>query len=157
MKSVEKKHRRFLAAMLTLCLLLGLCPLTPSAQAEETTTTTVAGSTTIEDAQSVPIGESVTTTLNAGDSYYAISGVKAGQQIGVELDKRYNGVSTWVYKANGDTMIGESWVADADGTYYLSIRAQAQTTVTFTVTLYDNDEHEPNDTIETATPIEPDK
>lgn len=157
MRSVEKKHRRFLAAILTLCLLLGLCPLTPSAQAEETTTTTVAGSTTIEDAQSVPIGESVTTTLNAGDSYYAISGVKAGQQIGVELDKRYNGVSTWVYKANGDTMIGESWVADADGTYYLSIRAQAQTTVTFTVTLYDNDEHEPNDTIETATPIEPDK
>ena len=157
MRSVEKKHRRFLAAILTLCLLLGLCPLAPSAQAEETTTTTVAGSTTIEDAQSVPIGESVTTTLNAGDSYYAISGVKAGQQIGVELDKRYNGVSTWVYKANGDTMIGESWVADADGAYYLSIRAQAQTTVTFTVTLYDNDEHEPNDTIETATPIEPDK
>lgn len=55
MKSVEKKHRRFLAAMLALCLLLGLCPLTPSAQAEETTAT-VAGSTTIEDAQRVPVG-----------------------------------------------------------------------------------------------------
>ena len=157
MRSVEKKHRRFLAAILTLCLLLGLCPLTPSAQAEETTTTTVAGSTTIEDAQSVPIGESVTTTLVAGKNYYAIPDVKVGQQIGVELDKRYNGVSTWAYKANGDTMIGESWVADADGTYYLSISAQTQTTVTFTVTLYDNDEHEPNDTIETATPIELDK
>lgn len=156
MRSVEKKHRRFLAAMLALCLLLGLCPLTPSAQAEETTAT-VAGSTTIEDAQSVPIGESVTTTLNAGKNYYAIPDVKVGQQIGVELDKRYNGVSTWVYKANGDTMIGESWVADANGTYYLSISAQTQTTVTFTITLYDNDEHEPNDTIETATPIEPDK
>ena len=156
MKSVEKKHRRFLAAMLTLCLLLGLCPLTPSAQAEETTAT-VAGSTTIEDAQRVPVGVPVTTTLNTGKNYYAIPDVKVGQQIGVELDKRYNGVSTWVYKANGDTMIGESWVADADGTYYLSVSAQAQTTVTFTVTLYDNDEHEPNDTIETATPIEPDK
>ena len=124
MKSVEKKHRRFLAAILALCLLLGLCPLTPSAQAEETTTTTVAGSTTIEDARSVPIGESVTTTLVAGKNYYAIPGVKVGQQISVELDKRYNGVSTWVYKANGDTMIGESWVADANGTYYLSISAQ---------------------------------
>lgn len=157
MKSVEKKHRRFLAAMLALCLLLGLCPLTPSAQAEETTTTTVAGSTTIEDAQSVPVGVPVTTTLNTGKNYYAIPDVKVGQQIGVELDKRYNGVSTWVYKANGDTMIGESWVADANGTYYLSISAQTQTTVTFTITLYDNDEHEPNDTIETATPIEPDK
>ncbi len=157
MRSVEKKHRRFLAAMLTLCLLLGLCPLTPSAQAEETTTTTVAGSTTIEDAQSVPVGVPVTTTLNTGKNYYAIPDVKVGQQIGVELDKRYNGVSTWVYKANGDTMIGESWVADANGTYYLSISAQTQTTVTFTITLYDNDEHEPNDTIETATPIEPDK
>ena len=157
MRSVEKKHRRFLAAILTLCLLLGLCPLTPSAQAEETTTTTVAGSTTIEDAQSVPVGVPVTTTLNTGKNYYAIPDVKVGQQIGVELDKRYNGVSTWVYKANGDTMIGESWVADANGTYYLSISAQTQTTVTFTITLYDNDEHEPNDTIETATPIEPDK
>lgn len=157
MRSVEKKHRRFLAAILALCLLLGLCPLTPSAQAEETTTTTVAGSTTIEDAQSVPVGVPVTTTLNTGKNYYAIPDVKVGQQIGVELDKRYNGVSTWVYKANGDTMIGESWVADANGTYYLSISAQTQTTVTFTITLYDNDEHEPNDTIETATPIEPDK
>ena len=156
MKSVEKKHRRFLAAILTLCLLLGLCPLTPSAQAEETTAT-VAGSTTIEDAQRVPVGVPVTTTLNTGKNYYAIPDVKVGQQIGVELDKRYNGVSTWVYKANGDTMIGESWVADANGTYYLSISAQTQTTVTFTITLYDNDEHEPNDTIETATPIEPDK
>lgn len=156
MKSVEKKHRRFLAAMLTLCLLLGLCPLTPSAQAEETTTT-VAGSTTIEGAQSIPVGETVTTTLNAGDNYYAISGVEAGQQICVELDKRYNGVSARVCTANGDTMVVEPWVADADGTYYLSIRAQTQTTVTFTVTLYDNDEHEPNDTIETATPIEPDE
>ena len=156
MRSVEKKHRRFLAAILTLCLLLGLCPLTPSAQAEETTTT-VAGSTTIEDAQSVPIGESVTSTLNTGDNYYAIPDVKAGQQIGVELDKWYNGVFTRVYRANGDTMIGRPWVADADGTYYLGIEAQTQTTVTFTVTLYDNDEHEPNDTIETATPIEPDK
>lgn len=153
MRSVEKKHRRFLAAMLALCLLLGLCPLTPSAQAEETTAT-LAGSTTIEDAQNVPIGESVTSTLNTGDNYYAIQDVKAGQQIGVELDKRYNGVSTRVYRANGDTMIGESWVADADGTYYLGIKAQTQTTVTFTVTLYDNDEHEPNDTIKTATPIQ---
>ena len=122
MKSVEKKHRRFLAAILTLCLLLGLCPLTPSAQAEETTAT-VAGSTTIEDAQRVPVGVPVTTTLNTGKNYYAIPDVKVGQQIGVELDKRYNGVSTWVYKANGDTMIGESWVADANGTYYLSISA----------------------------------
>lgn len=156
MNSVKKKQRRFLAAMLTLCLLLGLCPLTPSAQAEETTTT-VAGSTTIADAQSVPIGESVTTTLNDGNNYYAILGVKAGQQIGVELDKQYNGVSTRVYRANGEAMVGSSWVADADGTYYLGIKAQTQTTVTFTVTLYDNDEHEPNDTIETATPIEPDK
>ena len=153
MRSVEKKHRRFLAAVLTLCLLLGLCPLTPSAQAEETTTT-VAGSTTIEGAQSVPVGVPVTSTLNTGDNYYAIPDVKAGQQIGVELDKRYNGVSTWVYRANGDTMIGESWVADADGTYYLGIKAQTQTTVSFTVTLYDNDANEPNDTMGTATPIQ---
>ena len=98
---MEKKHRRFLAAILALCLLLGLCPFTPSAQAEETTTTTVAGSTTIEDAQSVPVGVPVTSTLNTGDNYYAIPGVKAGQQVHVSLDKSYTGVTPWIYSADG--------------------------------------------------------
>lgn len=156
MKSVEKKHRRFLAAMLTLCLLLGLCPLTPSAQAEETTTTTVAGSTTIEDVQSVPVGVPVTSTLNTGDNYYAIPDVKAGQQISVELDKRYDGVYTSLCKPNGGVM-NYGYVADVNGTHFLAINAKTPTTVTFTVTLYDNDAHEPNDTLETATPIEPGK
>lgn len=153
MKSVEKKHRRFLAAILTLCLLLGLCPLTPSAQAEETTTTTVAGSTTIEDAQSVPVGVPVTSTLSAGDNYYAIPDVKVGQQISVELDKRYDGVYTSLCKPNGGVM-NYGYVADVNGTHFLAINAETPTTVTFTVTLYDNDANEPNDTLKTATPIE---
>ena len=163
MKSVEKKHRRFLAAILTLCLLLGLCPLTPSAQAEETTTTTVAGSTTIEDAQSVPIGESVTSTLNAGDNYYAIPDVKAGQQISVELDKAGSGTSLGFYYPNGRYWGGGgdgyrlSKMADADGKYYFSVRVSQPMTVSFTVTLHDNDANEPNNTLETATPIEPGK
>ena len=155
MKSVEKKHRRFLAAMLTLCLLLGLCPLTPSAQAEETTTT-VAGSTTRENAQNVPVGVPVTSTLSAGDNYYAIPDVKVGQQISVELDKRYDGVYTSLCKPNGGVM-NYGYVADVNGTHFLVINAKTPTTVTFTVTLYDNDAHEPNDTLETATPIEPGK
>ena len=154
MKSVEKKHRRFLAAILTLCLLLGLCPLTPSAQAEETTAT-VAGSTTIEGAQNVPIGAPVTSTLNTGDNYYAIPDVKAGQQIGAELDKRYDGVYASLCEPNGGVMNG--YVADVNGTHFLKINAKTPTTVTFTVTLYDNDAHEPNDTLKTATPIEPGK
>lgn len=157
MKSVEKKHRRFLAAMLTLCLLLGLCPLTPSAQAEETTTTTVAGSTTIENAQNVPIGESVTTTLNTGDNYYAIPDVKAGQQIYAELAKKYDGVRAELYQTDG-TRIGTTFVtADTSGSYYLLISVQnvkVPVLVDFTVTLYNNDTHEPNDTIGTATPIQ---
>lgn len=162
MKSVEKKHRRFLAAILTLCLLLGLCPLTPSAQAEETTAT-AASSTTIEGAQSVPIGESVTSTLNDGDNYYAIPDVKAGQQISVELDKAGSGTSLRFYRPDGrywgDSGNGYQLdkMADADGKYYFSVRVSQPTTVTFTVTLYDNDAHEPNDTLETATPIEPGK
>lgn len=155
MKSVEKKHRRFLAAILTLCLLLGLCPLTPSAQAEETTAT-VAGSTTIEDAQSVPVGVPVTSALNAGVNYYAIPDVKASQQISVELDKRYDGVYTSLCKPNGGVM-NYGYVADVNGTHFLAINAKTPTTVTFTVTLYDNDAHEPNDTLKTATPIEPGK
>lgn len=156
MKSVEKKHRRFLAAMLTLCLLLGLCPLTPSAQAEETTTT-VAGSTTIAGAQSVPIGESVMTTLNTGDNYYAIPDVKAGQQIYAELAKKYDGVRAELCQTDG-TRIGTTFVtADTSGSYYLLIsvqNAKAPVTVDFTVTLYNNDTHEPNDTMGTATPIQ---
>lgn len=155
MRSVEKKHRRFLAAILTLCLLLGLCPLTPSAQAEETTAT-VAGSTTRENAQNVPIGVPVTSTLSAGDNYYAIPDVKASQQISVELDKRYDGVYTSLCKPNGGVM-NYGYVADVNGTHFLAINAKTPTTVTFTVTLYDNDAHEPNDTLETATPIEPGK
>lgn len=162
MKSVEKKHRRFLAAILTLCLLLGLCPLTPSAQAEETTTTTVAGSTTIEDAQSVPVGVPVTSTLNTGDNYYAIPGVKAGQQVHVSLDKSYTGVTPWIYSADG-----KSWrngradvcttIGEESGTYYLSLfarNAQTPMEITFFVTLYDNDKYEPNNSIETATQIQ---
>ena len=151
---MEKKHRRFLAAILTLCLLLGLCPLTPSAQAEETTAT-VAGSTTIEGAQNVPIGAPVTSTLNAGDNYYAIPDVKVGQQISVELDKRYDGVYASLCKPNGEEMF--RYVADVNGTHFLEINAKMPTTVTFTVTLYDNDANEPNNTLETATPIEPGK
>ena len=163
MKSVEKKHRRFLAAMLTLCLLLGLCPLTPSAQAEETTTTTVAGSTTIEDAQNVPIGVPVTSTLNTGDNYYAIPDVKASQQISVELDKAGSGMSLGFYYPNGRYWGGGGngyqldKMADADGKYYFSVRVSQPMTVSFTVTLHDNDANEPNNTLETATPIEPGK
>lgn len=160
MRSVEKKHRRFLAAILTLCLLLGLCPLTPSAQAEETTTT-VAGSTTRENAQNVPIGVPVTSTLNAGRNYYAIPDVKAGQQISVELDKAYSGTNLALYRPDGRYWdVGgydRSKMADADGTYYFSIEVSQPMTVSFTVTLYDNDAHEPNNTLETATPIEPGK
>lgn len=154
MRSVEKKHRRFLAAILTLCLLLGLCPLTPSAQAEETTAT-VAGSTTRENAQNVPVGVPVTSTLSAGDNYYAIPDVKVGQQISVELDKRYDGVYASLCKPNGEEMF--RYVADVNGTHFLEINAKMPTTVTFTVTLYDNDANEPNNTLETATPIEPGK
>lgn len=159
---MEKKHRRFLAAILTLCLLLGLCPLTPSAQAEETTTTTVAGSTTIEGAQSVPVGVPVTSTLNTGDNYYAIPDVKASQQISVELDKAGSGMSLGFYYPNGRYWGGGNGyqldkMADADGKYYFSVRVSQPMTVSFTVTLYDNDANEPNNTLETATPIEPGK
>ena len=156
MKSVEKKHRRFLAAILALCLLLGLCPLTPSAQAEETTAT-AAGSTTIEGAQNVPIGVPVTSTLNTGDNYYAIPDVKAGQQISVELAKKYDGVRAELCQTDG-TRIGTTFVtADTSGSYYLLISVQnvkVPVLVDFTVTLYNNDTHEPNDTIGTATPIQ---
>ncbi len=152
MRSVKNKHNRCLAAVLTLCLLLGLFPLAPSARAEDTAAS-CAPSATIENAQSVPIGVPVTSALNDGKNYYAIPDVKAGQQIGAELDKRYNGVYTSFCKPNGEEMFRN--VTDVNGTHFLAINANTPTTVTFTVTLYDNDVHEPNGTLETATPIEP--
>ena len=152
MRSVKNKHNRCLAAVLTLCLLLGLFPLAPSARAEDTAAS-CAPSATIENAQSVPVGVPVTSALSAGKNYYAIPDVKAGQQIGAELDKRYNGVYTSFCKPNGEEMFRN--VTDVNGTHFLAINANTPTTVTFTVTLYDNDVHEPNGTLETATPIEP--
>lgn len=156
MKSVEKKHRRFLAAMLTLCLLLGLCPLAPAARAEDTAAS-CAPSATIEGAQSVPVGVPVTSTLNTGDNYYAIPDVKVGQQISVELAKKYDGVRAELCQTDG-TRIGTTFVtADTSGSYYLLISVQnvkVPVLVDFTVTLYNNDTHEPNDTIGTATPIQ---
>lgn len=162
MKSVEKKHRRFLAAILTLCLLLGLCPLTPSAQAEDTAAT-AAGSATIEGAQSVPIGESVTTTLVAGKNYYAIPDVKAWQQISVALDKAYNSTRLSFYYPDGRYWQGGgngyqlSKMAYTDGKYYFAVEVSQPMTLSFTVTLYDNDGYEPNNTIDTATPIQPEE
>lgn len=153
MRSVKNKHNRCLAAVLALCLLLGLFPLAPSARAEDTAAS-CAPSATIENAQSVPVGVPVTSALSAGKNYYAIPDVKAGQQIGAELDKQYNGVYTSLCKPNGGVM-NYGNVADVNGTHFLAINAETPTTVTFTVTLYDNDAHEPNDTLETATPIEP--
>lgn len=160
MRSVEKMHKRCLAAVLTLCLLLGLFPLAPSALAEDTAAS-CAPSATIENAQSVPVGVPVTSTLNAGENYYAIPDVKAGQQISLELDKAYSGTSLGFYRPNGQYLGGGgngyqlSRMANSDGTYYFSIEISQPKTVSFTVTLYDNDAHEPNDTLETATPIEP--
>ena len=162
MRSVKNKHNRCLAAVLTLCLLLGLCPLAPSARAEDTAAS-CAPSATIENAQSVPIGVPVTSTLSAGKNYYAIPDVKAGQQISLELDKAYSGTSLGFYRPNGQYLGGGgngyqlSRMANSDGTYYFSIEISQPKTVSFTVTLYDNDAHEPNDTLETATPIEPGK
>lgn len=152
MRSVKNKHNRCLAAVLTLCLLLGLFPLAPSARAEDTAAS-CAPSVTIENAQSVPVGVPVTSTLNAGRNYYAVPDVKAGQQIGAEMDKRYDGVYASLCKPDGREMFRN--VTDVNGTHFLEINAKTPTTVTFTVTLYDNDAHEPNDTLETATPIEP--
>lgn len=160
MRSVKNKHNRCLAAVLTLCLLLGLFPLAPSARAEDTAAS-CAPSATIENAQSVPVGVPVTSTLSAGRNYYAIPDVKAGQQISLELDKAYSGTSLGFYRPDGRYWDGggydRSKMADADGKYYFSVRVSQPMTVSFTVTLYDNDAHEPNNTLETATPIEPGK
>lgn len=168
MKSVEKKHRRFLAAILTLCLLLGLCPLTPSAQAEETTepaTQSAVTNTTKETAAEVNFNEEVRFELSASvrEQWFKVATTKPGQSIIISAsgdsyididayDSNGNYVRTWCVEKSDEIVV----YAQKVGTYFIrfSLRENGIINTTgnlsFSLSLLENDEYEPNDTMAEA-------
>lgn len=164
---MEKKHRRFLAAMLTLCLLLGLCPLTPSAQAEETTepaTQSAVTNTTKETAAEVNFDEEVKFTLSANikEQWFKVTTTKPCQTIAIEgtgAVAKYD-----IYEPNGNSSLrtyslGDNGVvayARQQGTYYIRIYLSglidngAVREGAFSLRQIGNDQYEPNDTMADA-------
>lgn len=165
---MEKKHRRFLAAILTLCLLLGLCPLTPPAQAEETTkplsaeTQNAVTNTSMETAKEVSFDEEVKYELSADveKQWFKVTMDKPYQALVIEGD-----LCCSVYESDGKTSLsstslrgdGKIVYVRKQGTYYICVfRAWNDTSVkngTFTLRQIDNDQYEPNDTMEEAKEI----
>lgn len=168
MKSVEKKHRRFLAAILTLCLLLGLCPLDLTARAEESTkplsaeTQNAVTNTSMETAKEVSFDEEVKYELSADveKQWFKVTMDKPYQALVIEGD-----LCCSVYESDGKTSLsstslrgdGKIVYVRKQGTYYICVfRAWNDTSVkngTFTLRQIDNDQYEPNDTMEEAKEI----
>ena len=167
MRSVEKKHRRFLAAMLTLCLLLGLCPLTPSAQAEETAepaTQSTVTNTTKETATEVNFEEEVKFTLSANmkAQWFKVTTTEPCQTIAIEGTGA--AVNYDIYEPNGNSSLrtyslgdnGSVAYARQQGTYYIRIYLSglidngAVREGAFSIRQIGNDQYEPNDTMADA-------
>lgn len=172
MRSVEKKHRRFLAAILTLCLLLGLCPLAPSARAEDTTeptTQSAVTNTTMETAAEVNFNEEVRFTLSANmkAQWFKVTTTEPCQTVVIENLGEY-GVSQGscrIQSEDGkdiDTMLlhsnnGIAFYARKAATYYLRYTifggGSDNGTVlscAFKLQVYANDAYEPNDSMAEA-------
>ena len=168
MKSVEKKHRRFLAAILALCLLLGLCPFDLTARAEESTkplsaeTQNAVTNTSMETAKEVSFDEEVKYELSADveKQWFKVTMDKPYQALVIEGD-----LCCSVYESDGKTSLsstslrgdGKIVYVRKQGTYYICVfRAWNDTSVkngTFTLRQIDNDQYEPNDTMEEAKEI----
>ena len=163
---MEKKHRRFLAAILTLCLLLGLCPLTPSAQAEDTTATrSTVTNTTKETATEVGFNEEVRFELGAGvrEQWFKVTTTEPCQTVvikGLKYRESWSvqdedGKDLRVTTSNRNNE--RAFYARYAGTYYLSCRIYGDAgdngTVfeyAFKLRLYANDAYEPNDSMAEA-------
>lgn len=168
MKSVEKKHRRFLAAILTLCLLLGICPFDLTARAEKSTkplsaeTQNAVTNTSMETAKEVSFDEEVKYELSADveKQWFKVTMDKPYQALVIEGD-----LCCSVYESDGKTSLsstslrgdGKIVYVRKQGTYYICVfRAWNDTSVkngTFTLRQIDNDQYEPNDTMEEAKEI----
>lgn len=164
---MEKKHRRFLAAVLTLCLLLGLCPLAPSARAEDTAepaTQSAVTNTTMETAAEVNFEEKVKFTLSANikAQWFKVTTTKPCQTIAIE---RTGAVVNYdIYEPNGNSSLrtyslgdnGAVAYARQQGTYYIRIYLSglidngAVREGAFSIRQIGNDQYEPNDTMADA-------
>ena len=164
MRSVEKKHRRFLAAILALCLLLGLCPLAPTARAEDTTepaTQSAVTNTTKETAAEVNFNEEVRFELSASvrEQWFKVTTTEPCQTIAIEGTGAV--VDYDIYEPNGNSSLrtyslgdnGAVAYARQQGTYYVRIYLSglidngAVREGAFNLRQIVNDQYEPNDTM----------
>lgn len=164
MRSVEKKHRRFLAAILTLCLLLGLCPLAPTARAEDTAEPAAqitVTNTTKETATEVGFNEEVRFELSAGvrEQWFKVTTTEPCQTIAIEGTGAV--VDYAIYEPNGNSSLrtyslgdnGAVAYARQQGTYYVRIYLSglidngAVREGAFNLRQIVNDQYEPNDTM----------
>ena len=108
---MEKKHRRFLAAILTLCLLLGLCPFDLTARAEESTkplsaeTQNAVTNTSMETAKEVSFDEEVKYELSADveKQWFKVTMDKPYQALVIEGD-----LCCSVYESDGKTSLSST-------------------------------------------------
>ena len=161
---MEKKHRRFLAAILALCLLLGLCPLAPTARAEDTTepaTQSAVTNTTKETAAEVNFNEEVRFELSASvrEQWFKVTTTEPCQTIAIEGTGAV--VDYDIYEPNGNSSLrtyslgdnGAVAYARQQGTYYVRIYLSglidngAVREGAFNLRQIVNDQYEPNDTM----------
>ncbi|MBR5537768.1 MAG: Ig-like domain-containing protein [Clostridia bacterium] len=141
------KLKRIVSILLAAVMLFAMAPVS------------FAGST-MGTAESVTVGTAKKVTMKEDNYWYkfkadtgqfiTVSGL--GDNLSVTLwDKDENKFSlSW-----DDATDDRHGMAEAAGTYYLKIVSRAAQTVTFTVTLTDNDAYEPNNTQAAAVAVEP--
>lgn len=102
----------------------------------------------------ITVGEAVSFSVTKGeDQYYSFQSTKAGQWVYISRSSGDSYTNTRLLASNGDSFEGGNYLSKA-GTYYLELyNNRTDDSGTFTVTLIDNDEYEPNDSQETATPL----
>ena len=141
------KLKRMVSILLAAVMLFAMAPVS------------FAGST-MGTAESVTSGTAKTVKMKAETDYWYKFAASAGQFITVSGLGENQSVTLWDKAENKFSL---RWydgdechaMAEAAGTYYLKIVSHAAQTVTFTVTLTDNDAYEPNNTMETAVAVEP--
>lgn len=144
------KLKRMVSILLAAVMLFAMAPVS------------FAGST-MGTAESVTSGTAKTVKMKAETDYWYKFAASAGQFITVSGIDPEGSLSMRLWDKQ-ENRLNFDWYGDTDdrcamaetaGTYYLEIQSYAAQTVTFTVTLTDNDTYEPNNTMETAVAVEP--
>lgn len=152
-----KRMKRWFCMLLALCMLFAAMPLTA---AQELSSAEMASATPLT------LGQTVNMSLDAYESVcYSIQTTKPGQIIRYELTNINGDYGVSMFNSNGNFLSSRTFLRNNDrsnyvcapsaGTYYLEFYTYNDTASgSLTVTLVDNDSHEPNNTQKTATALQ---